>query len=72
MTDVYLAPIEMDGSDEPVFVSPDIEYDKIPDFVCGWESGMQSLKAREVMPLHDFEPPDKGAFAVGVLLPESA
>ena len=31
VTDVYLAPIEMDGSDEPVFVSTNIEYDKIPD-----------------------------------------
>ena len=72
VTDVYLAPIEMDGSDEPVFVSTDIECDKLPDFVCGWEGDTQSLKIREVVPLHDFGPPDKSTFAVGVLLPKLA
>lgn len=72
MPDIDLAPVEMDGSDEPVFVPANVKHDDVADFVRRGESGSQSLKAHEVMPLHDFEPPGKSTFAVGVLLPELA
>lgn len=68
MTNVCLTPVEMDDGDEPVLISPDIEYNKIADFVRIWEGGTQSLKAEEVVLLHDFEPPGKGIFTIGVLL----
>jgi hypothetical protein len=72
MANVDLAPVEMDGSDESVFVPTDVEHDEVSDFVCRREGGTQGLKARKVMPLHDFKPSSKGAFAVGVLLPKLA
>jgi hypothetical protein len=72
IADIDLAPVEMDGSDQPVFVPANIEHDEVANFVRRWESGSHSLKGREVMPLHDFEPPGKSTFAVGVLLPKLA
>ena len=58
--------------DEAVFVPADVEHDEVTDFVRRWERGSQSLTGCEVMLLHDFEPPGKSAFAVGVLLPKLA
>ena len=72
MADVDLAPVKMDGGDQPVFVPANIEHDEVADFVRCWEGGPQGLKTRKVVPLHDFEPPGKSTFAVGVLLPKLA
>jgi hypothetical protein len=70
VADVNLAPVEMDGSDESVFVPTNVEHDKVSDFVRRGKGSTQGLKARKVVLLHDFEPSGKGAFAVGVLFPK--
>jgi hypothetical protein len=62
----------MDGSNQAVFVPANVEHDEVTDFVCRWEGSPQGIKAREVMSLHDCEPPDKGIFAVRVLCPKLA
>jgi hypothetical protein len=72
VADVDFAAVEMDGSDESVFVAADVEYNEVADFVCRRKGGTQGLKVREVMPLHDFEPPGKGTFTVWVLFPKLA
>ena len=72
MADVDLAPIEMDDGDEAIFVPTNVEHNEVSDFVRREEGGTQGLKARKIVPLHDFEPSSKGTFAVGVLLPKLA
>ena len=72
MADVDLAPIEMDDGNEPIVVPTNVEHNEVSDFVRRGEGGTQGLKAREVVPLHDFEPSGKGIFAVGVLCPKLA
>jgi hypothetical protein len=46
------APIEVNRSDQPVRVTGNIEHDLVADFVCGWKSGTQVLKAAKVGVLH--------------------
>jgi hypothetical protein len=70
VADIDFAPVEMDGGDESVFVSANVEHDAISNFIRRREGGTQGLKAREVVPPHDFEPSGKGMFAVGVLCPK--
>ena len=72
VADVDLAPVEMDGSDESVFVPANVEHGEVSDFVRRGKSRTQGLKARKVVLLHDFEPSGKGTFAVGVLCPKLA
>jgi hypothetical protein len=72
MADVDLAPIEMDGSDESVFVPANVKHNEVSDFVCRGEGRTQGLKARKIVSLHDFEPPNKGTLAVRVLFPKLA
>ena len=72
VANVDLAPVEMDGSDESVFVPANVEHDEVSDFVRRGKGSTQGLKARKVVPLHDFEPSGKGTFAVGVLFPKLA
>jgi len=70
VADVDLAPVEMAGSDESVFVPTDVEHDAVSDFVHCGKGRTQGLKARKVVSLHDFAPSGKGTFAVGVLFPK--
>jgi hypothetical protein len=70
VADVDFAPIEMDGSNQAVFAPTNDKHDEVSNFVRRWEGGSEGLKARKVVPLHDFEPSGKGIFAVGVLLPK--
>jgi hypothetical protein len=70
--DVNLTTIEMDGGDKSVFVPANVEHNEITDFVHRRKGGTQGFKARKVMPLHDFEPANKGTFAVWVLFPKLA
>jgi hypothetical protein len=72
VADIDLASVKMDGGDESVFVPTNVKHNEVADFVRRWEGGTQGLKARKVVPLHDFEPSDEGTFAVGVLFPKSA
>ena len=72
VADVNLAPVEMDGGNESVFVPANVEHDKVSDFVRRGESSPQGFKACKVVLLHDFEPSDKGTFTVRVLFPELA
>jgi hypothetical protein len=72
MADIDFAPVEMAGGDESVFVPAHIEHHEIADFIRRGEGGTQGLKAREVVPLHDFEPSGQGVFAVRVLCPTLA
>ena len=72
VTDLDLVPVEMDGGDQSVFVSANVEYNEVSDFVCRGEGSPQGLKARKVVPLHDFKPSDKGTFTVRVLFPKLA
>jgi hypothetical protein len=72
VADVDLAPVEMDGGDQPVFVPANVEYDEVSDFVRRGEGRSQGFKARKIVPLHDFEPSDQGTFTVRVLCPKLA
>jgi hypothetical protein len=72
VADVDLAAVEMDGGDQPVFVPANIEHNEVADFVRRVEGRSQGFKARKVMPLHDFEPSDKGTFTFGMLFPKLA
>jgi hypothetical protein len=72
VADVDLAPIEMDGGDQSVFVPANVAHDEISDFVRRREGSPQGFKARKVMLLHDFEPSNKGTFTVRVLFPKLA
>lgn len=72
MAYIDLAPVEMDSGDESVFISANVEHHEVSDFVRRGEGGTQGLKARKVVPLHDFKPSGKSTFAVGVLLPKLA
>jgi len=72
VADVNLAPVEMDGGDESVFVPANVEHDKVSDFVRRGKGSTQGFQARKVVLLHDFEPSGKGTFAVGVLFPKLA
>jgi hypothetical protein len=72
VTDIDLMAVEMDGGDESVLVSANVEDDEVADFVRRREGSPHSLKARKVMPLHNFEPPHQRTFAVGVLFPKLA
>ena len=72
VADIDLASVEMDGSDESIFVSANVEHDEVADLVRRWESSPQGLKARKVVSLHDFEPSGKRTFAIGVLFPKLA
>jgi hypothetical protein len=60
VADVNLAPVEMDGSNESVFVPANVEHDKASDFVLRGKGSTQGFKARKVVLLHDFEPSGKG------------
>jgi hypothetical protein len=72
VADVDLATVEMDGGDQPVFVPADVEHNEVSDFVRRGEGSPQGFKARKVVPLHDFEPSEKGTFTVRVLFPKLA
>jgi hypothetical protein len=72
VADIDVVPVEMDGGDESVFVPANVEHNEISDFIRRAEGGTQGLKARKIVPLHDFEPSGKGIFTVGVLCPKLA
>jgi hypothetical protein len=72
VADVDFAPVEMDGSDESIFVPTNVEHNEVANFIRCGEGGTQGLKAHEVVPLHDLEPANKGIFAIGVLCPKLA
>jgi hypothetical protein len=56
MTDIHLAAIEVNGCDQPVFVSADVEDDPMIQLVGGREDLSQFGKAIEFCFLHDLEP----------------
>ena len=56
MTDIYLAAIEMDGRDQPVFVAADVENDPVVELIHGGENLSQFGKTMEFSLLHDLEP----------------
>jgi hypothetical protein len=68
--DVDFAPVEMEGRNQAVFVPTNVKHDDVSHFVRRWEGGSQGLETCKVVPLHDFVPPGKGTFAVGVLRPK--
>jgi hypothetical protein len=72
VADIDFAPVKMHGGDESVLVPANVEHNEIADFIRRREGSTQGLKAREVVPLHDFEPSGKGIFAIGVLHPKLA
>lgn len=56
MTDIYFAAIEMNGCDQPVFISADIENDPMVEFVSGRKNSSQLGKIIEFSLLHNLEP----------------
>ncbi len=56
MTDVHFASIEMNGRDQPVFVSADIENDPMVEFVGRRKDLSQLGKVIEFSLLHNLEP----------------
>ena len=56
MTDIYLAAVEMNGCDQPVFVAADIEDNPVVQFISGRENLAQFSKTIEFGFLHDLEP----------------
>lgn len=72
VADVHLAAVEVDGSDEPVFVAADVEHDQVTHFVGCREGGSQFVEVAEIGCLHKFKPPREGGFAIRILFPEFA
>lgn len=56
MTDIYFAAIEMNGCDQGVFISADIENDPMVEFVSGRKNSSQLGKIIEFSLLHNLEP----------------
>ncbi len=56
MTDIYFAAIEMNGCDQPVFISADIENDPMVEFVSRRKNSSQLGKIIEFSLLHNLEP----------------
>lgn len=70
MTNIHFAAIEMNGRDQPVFVSADIENDPMVKFIGGRKNPSQLSKVIEFSLLHNLEPTLQRHSAVGVFLPE--
>ncbi len=70
MTNIYFAAIEMNGGDQPVFITADIENDPVIEFIGGGEDLSQLGKTVEFGLLHDLEPTHQGCLAVGMFLPK--
>lgn len=56
MTDIYFAAIEINGCDQPVFISADIENDPMVEFVSRRKNSSQLGKIIEFSLLHNLEP----------------
>lgn len=56
MTDINFAAIEMDGCDQPVFVTADVENDPVIQFISGGEYLSQFGEIVEFSFLHDLKP----------------
>jgi len=72
VANVYFAALEVDRSNEAIFVASDVKHDQLSDFIGRRESGMQGVEAAEFALAHDFEPAGQGALAVRIVLPKAA
>ena len=72
MADIHLAAIEMDRSDQPIFVAADVEDDPLIHFVGGWKCGAEFGKISELRGCHHLEPARQGCLAVGMSFPKQA
>jgi hypothetical protein len=70
VTDIHLAAVEVNGSDQPILVTANIEYDPIVNVVRRWENGTQLRKTPERRMPHHFEPSSECCPAVRVLFPK--
>lgn len=72
MADIHLTAIEMDRSDQPIFIAADIEDDPLIYFVGGWKCAAEFGKISELRGCHHLEPARQGCLAVGVSFPKQA
>jgi hypothetical protein len=70
MTDIHFATIEMDGRDQPGFVTADVENDPGIEFIGGRKDLSQFGETFEFGFLHDLEPTHERCLAVGIFLPK--
>ena len=72
VTDVNFTAIKMYGSDKPVFIPANIEDNQLAHFIRRREREPQFIETRKLAFVHDFEPAQKWALAVWVLLPKGS
>lgn len=72
MANIDLPPVEMDCSNQPVFVAPNIEDHPRAYFIHRREDLAQVSKITKLCWLHNFEPPRQRQFAIRVFFPEPA
>jgi len=70
MTNVHFAAVEMDGGNQSVFVTTNIENNPLVNFVRRWKSHAQFCKTLKLALLNDLKPSQKGCLAVWVFFPE--
>jgi hypothetical protein len=56
ITDIHFTAIEMNGCDQPVFITADIEDDPMVEFISRRENLSQFSKGVKLSLLHDLEP----------------
>ena len=72
MPNINLPTIEMDGCNQTVIIAANVEYDKITDFISGWEGIAQFIETAEFGITDNFIPSGKRALTIGMLFPKLA
>jgi hypothetical protein len=72
VANVNLAPIKMDGGDQPILVAAYIEYNPIANLISRWKGFPQLCKIAIPSLADDLKPTQKGRTAIGMLLPKES
>ena len=70
MTNIHFAAVEMNGRDQPIFVTANVEDDPVVEFIGGWEDLSQFGKTMKFALLHDLEPTLQRHSTVRMFLPK--
>ena len=70
MANIEPAAIEVDRSNQAIFIAADIENDPIVDLIGRWESRPQAFKARELALPDNLVPAQERLFAIGIPFPK--
>jgi hypothetical protein len=70
MTDIHFATIEMNGRDQAILVSADVENGKVIDHICGRKCFSQICEGVEIRGAHDRVPTSQWLFTIWMMFPE--